>query len=478
MPETLKSKNKGFRNFLPLILGKSPAFVLIFSLLGLYAALSGSEGKRRINLSKVPLMGDTTEEVIFFVSPQNKETLAYEISFGDGERYRSSFTPLEIEAQHLYKKPGRYQIIIAVYDRKGKLGEETTAIEISPQLFLYKIELPSATISTPALDGADNIYLGLEDNALISFKKDGTFRFSFSTRNSVYATPILFNDKVLFGALDSSLYCLDTTGRLLWQFPAKGEIYQAAATDGKKIVFVTDDGQVFCLTMNGKLSWQGKIGPEPLSPTIDKEGNIFITADGVYGFSPSGKPLFLFKTAEEDAFLTPGVLTPGGLILAGCENGYLYCLNRKGELLWKAPTEEEDCIRCEGIFKGDTFFFGADDGVLYKKGRYGTPVKFFATDGEIIASPVITKDGRIFIFSDDGYLYCLREDGQLLFTKEVAYSEKGFFITPSLTLTSDGVLLVTSWDETLFAFPAEVSVNPSLWHTYRGNSQRQGRIEK
>lgn len=438
-----------------------------------------------LNLKKVPLLGDTTEEIIFTIAFEKPETIAYEVFFGDGEVYRSSFVSGEIEVGHWYKKPGIYPVKVSAHSKKGVTVTESLWIEVKEKLSLFEIPLPSATISTPALDGNDNLYLGLEDNALISFRKDGTHRFTFPTRNAVYATPVVFQEKVIFGALDSTLYCLDTTGRLIWSFPAGGEIYQPAATDGEKIFFVNDDGNLFCLTMKGKLLWQKKIAPEP-SPVTIGEKVIYLTADGVYSLTKDGKLLFTWKTPDEDLFLTGCVLVGDGSLIAGCENGSLYCLNQRGELIWKAPTPEEDPIRCEGVFKGDTLIFGADDGVLYKKGKLGSLIPFFSTDGEIIASPMITGDGRVFIFSDDGYLYCLREDGQLVFRKEVAYSEKGFFVTPSLTLIRSerkGVLLVTSWDGTIFAFPTTESQEPKgrsqyYWRTYRGNYARQGRIPK
>lgn len=436
-----------------------------------------SSGQPILNLKKVPLLGDTTEEILFTIASEKPETLVYEVFFGDGEVYRSSFVSAEIEVGHWYKKPGIYRVKIVAHNKKGEVVTESIGLEIKERLSLFEISLPSATISTPALDKHDNLYLGLEDNALVSFRQDGTYRWTFSTRNSVYATPVVFREKVIFGSLDSTLYCLDTTGKLIWSFLAGGEIYQPVATDGERIFLVTDDGNLFCLTMNGKLLWQRKIASEP-SPVTIGERHIYLTADGVYSLTRDGKLVFVWKTPDEDLFLTGSVLTPDGSLIAGCENGNLYCLNQKGELIWKAPTLEEDPIRCEVVFKGDTLIFGADDGVLYKKGKLGSLIPFFSTDGEIIASPMITEDGRIFIFSDDGYLYCLREDGQLLFRKEIAYSEKGFFVTPSLVSIRKGILLATSWDGTLFAFLANINQKAAVWRTYRGNYARQGRITK
>ncbi len=450
-------------------------FILLLFLL---SQLFGEEKKGLINLMKVPLMGDTTEEVIFYISSQKPgETLSYEVFFGDGNKHESPFTTGEIEASHRYTKPGVYKVKIIAKSRKGVVSEEETTIEIKDKLYLFRFELRSATISTPALDKQNNFYLGLEDNCLVSFNKEGNFRFQFPTSQPVFATPTVLDHQVIFGCLDSNLYCIDTTGKLLWKFRASGEIYSAPATDGKKIFFTSEDGGVYSLSRDGRLLWQKKISSEPSSPTLDKDGSIFITADGIYGFSAKGRELFAFTTPDKDAFLTPPVLSPDGLsLLAGCEDGYLYCIDKKGKLNWKAPTPDEDPIRCEGIFQGDTFLFGADDGVLYKKERYGGLKDFFTTDGEIIASPVITHDQRIFIFSDDGYLYCLRGDGRLIFSKEISYGEKGYFITPSPTLTSDGTLIVTSWDGEIFAFPASPVANPHLWHTYRANFHRTGSL--
>uniref|UniRef100_A0A7C3YT24 PKD domain-containing protein n=1 Tax=candidate division WOR-3 bacterium TaxID=2052148 RepID=A0A7C3YT24_UNCW3 len=443
------------------------------------------------NLKKIPLLGDTVEDVVFSLSLLRPDTCVYEIFFGDGERFHTSFLSTEYEVSHKFSLPGKYWVKLFAHSKKGfSYPPESILIEIRDNLFSRSIPLPSATISSPACDlKGNNFYLGLEDNALLSFRSDGTLRFSFQTKNSVYATPSVFGDRVFFGSLDSNLYCLDTSGNLLWSYKVSGEIYQAIATNGSFLVAVSDDGHIFCFSLSGKLLWEKRIGPEPSPPTIDEKGNIFLTADGVYGFSPKGKLLFFFQTSEKSLFTTGCVLSSDGSILTGNEDGYLYCLNKNGELLWKAPTPEEDPIRCEGIFYLDTFLFGCDDGTLYKKGRYGGLVPFWTTDGEIISSPVVSEDGFFFFFSDDGYLYCVRQDGQFVFKKEIAYSEKGFYITPSLLLTPDGILVATSWDEMVYLFdtkslsvyccPPSVDRGPAshgkrIWHTYRGNSCRTG----
>ena len=432
---------------------------------------------QKLDLTRVPLLGDTSEEVTFYINihPKPAEEISFSIDFGDGFNYQSPLLGSgEIEVSHRYTQPGKYLIKIIAGTAQKELAREETEIEIKENIFSARWELPGATVSTPALDEHGNLYLGIEENALLSFSPSGSKRFSFMTRGPVLATPMVIGHRVIFGSLDSTLYCIDTTGFLLWQFPAASEIYSCPASDGKRIIFTTDDGGVVSIGLNGKLLWQKKIGPEPSSPTLDAKGNIYVSSDGVYKISPAGQILFKFSTPDQDAFLTAPILSPDGALFCGAEDGNLYCLNQRGELLWKAPTEEEDPIRCEGVFLGDTFIFGCDDGVLYKKERYGGLKKVFSTDGAIIASPVLTNDGKLFILSDDGLLYALAPDGRLLFSKEIAYSEKNYLITPSLTLTRDGILIITSWDDAIFTYPAGPAYKKSIWYTYRGNFQRTG----
>ncbi|WP_161997871.1 PQQ-like beta-propeller repeat protein, partial [Escherichia coli] len=111
---------------------------------------------------------------------------------------------------------------------------------------------------------------------------------------------------------------------------------------------------------------------------------------------------------EEEFFPAPTVTKD--YLLCGCEDGYLYFLDKKkGKLIKRIATFDEDAIKTEVIIDEEgKFYFGDDGGKLYVYD--GKLVSLFEAEDAIISTPLIIKrDGKkiIFILDEMGYLYAL-----------------------------------------------------------------------
>jgi len=102
--------------------------------------------------------------------------------------------------------------------------------------------------SSPASDG-ETVFFGCDDGAVYALgAKERNLRWRFETKGRLFATPIVFESKVVVGSLDGFVYCLRSeTGELIWSFDTKSVIYGSASTSGKKVFVGTADGKCYAL---------------------------------------------------------------------------------------------------------------------------------------------------------------------------------------------------------------------------------------
>jgi len=106
------------------------------------------------------------------------------------------------------------------------------------------------------------------------------------------------------------------------------------------------------------------------SPTIWGEILIFgMDRGGVYAYNAlDGKPMWEFETAKSPVRSSPSVASKSGLVYFGCSNGKVYCFDAKtGDPKWEHET-----------------------------------------GGPVISSPW-PADGVVYVGSDDGHIYALKE---------------------------------------------------------------------
>ena len=194
-------------------------------------------------------------------------------------------------------------------------------------------------------------------------------------------------------------------------FPVEkaGEI----AYKGKVIDFVKDTegnlylstrrGLVYCLDgVNSEILWTYEASEELTSPPFLGAENIYVhdRNSTLYCLNRKGKLLWKKKIKEK---ITSGVSEFRKKIYFGTEEGIFFALNiASGEELWHFNAEE--AIRSTPVFSGEEIIFGCDDHNLYILTEKGSFIDKVKTENKIQATPLVEKNS-LYFGTDDHYFY-------------------------------------------------------------------------
>lgn len=399
------------------------------------------------------------------------------IDWGDGKIESLEVKWIIYEAEHKYEKPGKYVIKIRI-DKDYFITTDT--ITIFEEIFIGRINLTDMVYGSCAVDKEGYIYIGDVKGNFYSFDLLGQIKFSFSTEGEIYGSPLIVDTLIYFGA-DSFLYCLNKNGKLVFKNRLSGKIYNTPTfLPPDKVTISADDGSLYIFNLLGKKIKEIKFPSELSDISVDDKNNlIFSCGSQIYSLNPKGKTNFRFNSLEGDDFFPAPIITKDYLI-CGCEDGYLYFIDKKkGRLAKRIATLDEDAIKSEPIIDEEgKIYFGDDGGKLYVYD--GKLTSLFEAEDAIISSPLIIKRNNkkiIFLLDEMGYLYAIQENGKILFKMEICSVDKDLYQTPSFLFVNER-LIIPSWDGYLYAFRIEGEVIKSEWFTYRANFLRNGRINK
>ncbi|MEE2808091.1 MAG: PQQ-binding-like beta-propeller repeat protein [Verrucomicrobiota bacterium] len=189
-------------------------------------------------------------------------------------------------------------------------------------------------------------------------------QWSAKIGRSVFATPIISDDKVFVGNEEGRFVCLSLTeGNVLWEFNTDDIIEGTACVEGDSVLFGSGDGHLYSLnTSNGKLKWK-----------YETEGEIL---GGVN----------LFKSKVDQKLYA----------LVGSYDNYMHCVSlAKGKLKWKYETQNY-VNGAPGISDGKIYFGGCDAqiyGIKTETGKVHTTM-----DAEnYIANSIVVVDSVAYV---------------------------------------------------------------------------------
>jgi outer membrane protein assembly factor BamB len=183
------------------------------------------------------------------------------------------------------------------------------------------------------------------------------------------------------------------------------------------------------------------------SPVIDKDGTIYIGADGIYAIYPNGTLKWEYITCY--VIKSAPVIDENGTIYFGTIYGtpnYFYAVYPNGTLKWKfvsGSVFSSPVITHDGAI----IFTDSDDRRIVALYPNGTEKWEFHTNMSIYSSPAIGVDGTIFCGSHDHNVYALYPNNGTLkwqFTTEN-------WVHGSPTIGSDGTVYIGSDDGYLYA---------------------------
>jgi outer membrane protein assembly factor BamB len=293
------------------------------------------------------------------------------------------------------------------------------------------------------------------------------------------SSPALFDGKVIVGAANGNVYSLDAdTGDVLWSKHVQERFFRQSITSSPKVwnnlVFIgtfnetgTSAGIVALNIENGTVVWHNDTASVyASSPAIDG-GVLYVGLAGIavdYGFSfnppygllalsaLNGSFLWMFET-ENRTMSSP--LVHEDRIYFTSWDGYLYSMDKNGDLDWKLEIGESvsSIAASDGILYVGTGVVGSD-GKLLAIETDRTVLWEYEVDGAVQASPLVV-DGKVCFATNEpeGKIYCLNtSNGNLIWSYQP--SPANWIL--SSPVVADGILFIASDNGHVYAFADKV----------------------
>ena len=148
--------------------------------------------------------------------------------------------------------------VLAISTDKGTVHQ----IDLTTSELLWKYDVGSIVISTPAVHSNTVIVVTLEETILALDEKEGDVLWEreihtesdFSAQDvlknasaSFNSSPAIADNKVYVGLRSGVFLCLDLdTGETLWQYETEGPIVASPAIADEKVFISSTDGKIYC----------------------------------------------------------------------------------------------------------------------------------------------------------------------------------------------------------------------------------------
>ena len=242
------------------------------------------------------------------------------------------------------------------------------------------------------------------------------------------------------------------------------------------------DGNVFSINPNGTTRWMfaGTDWFES-SPAVAADGTVYIGGwdNNLYAISGrTGKEIWHYPTGS--AITAPPTIGPDGTIYIGSTDGVMYAIRQDGVARW---TYEVDTLLSPvyggAVFNhaGDTLYFGTGDGTLHAvdvatgtmQWMYSVPPghDLIIKPGAraIYSAPAVNSEGQVVFSCENGYLYLLSQDGDLVDAFGVSDS-----IYSSPIIDAADRIYISSRDTYLYCVKEDsTGILDTVWEVYVGD---------
>lgn len=286
------------------------------------------------------------------------------------------------------------------------IGPDGTIYQGSWDKYFYAIK-PDGTlkwkyqtkgaVSYPASIGEDGtIYLGGgdahagPDGDLYAFDPSGNLKWKYDTGSTRVGSPAVTSDTIYLPAAPT-LFAIDLNGNLKWKMgPNVGSVQGISVIAqsscgspplppcrGQEGNQNQQAGQAFSgSARQGASQDKGDIAGI-ITPAISPDGAICIgTSEGkILNIDPNAQVVkWSYKSGQattgQNAFGLPSfpVVDQNGVCYQGSVDGYMYAIDKDGELKWKYQTQGPITEAAEAIGPDGTLYFTSEDGYLYAIG--------------------------------------------------------------------------------------------------------------
>ena len=181
-----------------------------------------------------------------------------------------------------------------------------------------------AAASQPAVGPDGTVYVACNNKVYALDGDTGAYQWSFTTGNSVYATPTVSPLGVVYvGSWDSRVYALNaTTGTQLWNFTTLSGVQYAAslAADGTVYV-VSQDAYLYAFDgETGVLQWRTTVPGSSGAPSVAADGTLFVTSSS----GPAYGNIYAVNASNGNVFWSLGMGSAVTTAVAIGAKGVLY----------------------------------------------------------------------------------------------------------------------------------------------------------
>lgn len=262
--------------------------------------------------------------------------------------------------------------------------------------------------------GGDGILYALQANT-------GKELWRYAAADALVSAPVVADGKVLVQARNEVLYAVDaTSGKWLWQYRRDAPIgfsilgaSQPLVSFGTAYVGFADGTIVALKVEDGTVTWQRGLSAEgtqfldvDTSPVLDEAGRLYAASyrDGVFALDPqTGDTTWQAKL--------PGVtslLTRGEVVFASGVDQVVAVHGETGRTLWTFPLPGR--AASQPTIVAGKLVVPADSSMLFLDPATGKRLVEW-DPGQGVSAPVTAVGSRIYVLSNNGFLYAMRVAG-------------------------------------------------------------------
>ena len=269
----------------------------------------------------------------------------------------------------------------------------------------WDFDLKVKTNSSPIIH-SNILYIGTDEGLKAINISSHELKWDYDCGN-VESTPFFYKDDIYFGSDDGHLYGLDKNGKAVMDKKLDGELKSSPIVVDDSIYIGSTNGKLYSIGTDKDKNWEFTTGDEILSsPTYVNDSVVFASNDGsIYSLDESNGDLNWKVDLNNKAISSPTADEHDYNIFIGSDEGNMTCLDsRDGTVKWSHSIGSP--VRSTAALKDNLIAFGCNNGYLYVLNKYTGIEEFTYNPGTILFNSAITSspviNGNSLIFADDG----------------------------------------------------------------------------
>ena len=191
----------------------------------------------------------------------------------------------------------------------------------------WEFSLRDVSFASPVISSDGTIYLGASDRTLYAINSDGSKKWEYNTGDRSYKPSIGRDGTIYVRAWKNYLHAINSDGSKKWAFKTDDRVHccnnSSIADDGT--IYLGAGENLYAINPDGSKKWAFEANDSVFSPTIGKDGTIYIRVgyNNLYAINPDGSQKWKSKPASISS-ITIGI---DGTIYIGSEDHHLYAIN-------------------------------------------------------------------------------------------------------------------------------------------------------